>query len=319
MKVTLSESGNIIDEYFTQFGIRTIERAGNKVLLNGNVVFLTGAARHEDHPVYGRSLPKEIIYSDLEFIDSSNINYLRTSHYPNNPYTYLIADRLGIGVMEEIPVWWFDNEEEWLIQNNERHIHEQMFREMVFKDYNRPSILFWSTSNECKEETNRLIYNQRIVDDLRNNYDDGRLITQSSAGDRPGPGDITQDPLDVAGWTLYFGIFHGSTYYNGTLIFLTQASAQHQNKPIIDTEFGYWSSENNSSIQKQIDVFNETFRALEFFSPLKKDGSLNQNGFLVGTTWWCVFDWYSHQHPNGFQSMGLVSMDRQTKNQFMRL
>lgn len=313
LKVTLLNDAAIIDEYYTQFGIRTIKTEGNKVLLNDKIVFLTGVARHEDHPIYGRSMPKEAIYHDMMIIDSANINYLRTSHYPNSPYTYLIADRMGIAVMEEIPVWWFDNEEEWLIQNNQRHIHEQMFSEMVFKDYNRPSILFWSTSNECKEETNRLIYNQRVVDDLRNNYDDGRLITQSSAGDRPGSGDLTQGPLDVAGWTLYFGIFHGSTYYNGTLIFLTQASALHPNKPIIDTEFGYWSSEDNSNYAKQLTVFNETFNALKFFSPLNTDGTINNNGFLVGTTWWCMFDWYSHQHPNGFQSMGLISMDRQNK------
>ncbi len=313
LKLTLLNQGNIIDEYFTQFGLRTIRTEGNKVLLNGNIMFLTGAARHEDHPVYGRSIPKEIIFDDMMLIDSSNINYLRTAHYPNNPYTYLIADRLGITMMEEIPVWWFDNEEEWLIQNNERHIHEQMFREMVFKDYNRPSILFWSTSNECKEETNRIIYNQRVADDLRNNYNDGRLITQSSAGDIPGSGDITQGPLDVAGWTLYFGIFHGSTYFVGTIVFLNQASAAHPGKPIIDTEFGYWSSENNSTLDEQVTVFDETFRAFKCFSPLKTDGTLNSNGFLIGTTWWCVFDWYSHGHPHGYQSMGLISMDRQIK------
>lgn len=45
-------------------------------------------------------------------------------------------------MIEEIPVWWFDTEAAWNVQNNERHIHEQMFREMVFKDYNRPSIFY---------------------------------------------------------------------------------------------------------------------------------------------------------------------------------
>lgn len=313
IKVILKENEVVVDEFYSQFGVRTLQAEDQKVLLNDNVIFLTGAARHEDHPIYGRSVPKDVIYNDLAMIDSSNINYLRTSHYPNNQYTYLIADRLGLAIMEEIPVWWFDNEEEWLIQNEQREIHHQMFREMVFKDYNRPSILFWSTSNECKEENNRLIYNERIVADLRKNYNDGRLITQSSAGDNPGSGDITQTPLDVAGWTLYFGIFHGSTYYNGTLIFLSQASSLHPNKPIIDTEFGYWSSEDNSNYEKQVTVFDETFRALKFFSPLREDGSYNSNGVLVGTTWWCVFDWYSHQHPKGFQSMGLISMDRQTQ------
>ena len=313
IKITLKENGVVKDIYHTQFGIRTITTDSNKVKLNNDVIFLTGAARHEDHPLYGRSIPKSVIFSDLNFIKNSKINFLRTSHYPNHPYTYLIADRIGLTIMEEIPVWWFDNETEWLIQNNERKIHQQMFREMVFKDFNRASIILWSTSNECKEETNRLIYNEMIVDDIRSNYPDNRLISQSSAGDKPGSNDLTQVPLDVAGWTLYFGIFHGSTYYAGTASFLSRVKNAFPDKPIIDTEFGYWSSENGSSEAKQVTVFNETFKAFKFFSTMKSDGGLNSNGNLMASTWWCVFDWYSHQHPNGFQSMGLVSMDRQYK------
>ncbi|MCB9206446.1 MAG: hypothetical protein H6611_03855 [Ignavibacteriales bacterium] len=92
-----------------------------------------------------------MIYDDFSMIDSSNINYIRTSH-PNHPYTYLMADRMGIAIMEEILVWWFDNEEEWLIQNNEREIHQQMFREMVFKDFNRPSILFLEYQMNAKKK-----------------------------------------------------------------------------------------------------------------------------------------------------------------------
>ncbi|MBU0558128.1 MAG: T9SS type A sorting domain-containing protein [Bacteroidetes bacterium] len=312
-KITLKFQDNIVDEYYTQFGLRVIETKGDKVLLNNHVVFLTGAARHEDHPVHGRSIPKNIIYSDLVTVKDANINFLRSGHYPNNLYTYLIADRIGLTVMEEIPVWWFDSEEPWQIQNNQRHIHEQMFREMVFKDYNRPSIILWSTSNECKETANRLIYNEVIKNDITKNYNDYRLLSQSSAGDNPGYTDATQTPLDVAGWTLYFGIFHGSTYYAGTLIFLINAKAAFPGKPLIDTEFGYWSGESGNYQSTQNIVFDETFKALKFFSPLNQDGSYNQNGMLMAATWWCVFDWYSHQHPRGYQSMGLISMDRSAK------
>ena len=53
------------------------------------------------HPDYGRSVPKNIIYSDLVTIKNMNALYLRTAHYPNHLYTYMIADRLGIGIMEE--------------------------------------------------------------------------------------------------------------------------------------------------------------------------------------------------------------------------
>ncbi len=308
MKVTLKENNQVVDEFYTQFGIRTVETDSNKFLLNRRISFLTGAARHEDHPLYGRSVIKEVIYNDLQIVKSLNVNFLRTAHYPNHPYTYLIADRLGITTMEEIPVYWFHTAEPWLIQNNQRKIHLQMFREMVFKDYNRPSVILWSLSNECHEETNRLIYNEMIKNDITENYNDQRLVSQSSAGDIPGPTDITQSPLDAAGWTLYFGIFHGSTYYGGTVNFLFQARNAFPDKPIIDTEFGYWSSENGSTTQEQVTVFNETFRAFKFFASLNQDGTVNINGILMGCTWWCVFDWY--RMSLGYQSMGLYTMNR---------
>lgn len=310
MKVSLIKNEKVVDEYYTQLGVRTIKTIGNKFVLNNRIMFLTGTARHEDHPVYGRSIPKDIIYSDLVLIKNLNVNFLRTAHYPNNLYTYLIADRLGIVIMEEIPVWWFNNVEPWLIQNNQRKIHYQMFREMVFKDYNRPSIALWSTSNECKESDNRLIYHQTIKEDQIQNYNDGRLITQSAAADSPGPNDISQSPLDVAGWTMYYGVFYGKDYYSGTVSFILNAKNSYPNKPILDTEFGYWSSEDSSTINDQSTVFNETFRAFKFFSAVSQDGKENLNGPLMACTWWCVFDWYQYR-VGGWQTMGLYTMDRQ--------
>ena len=323
MKVSVYQSGVLKDEYATQFGIRTITQSGAQVLLNGKPVFFTGVARHEDHPIYGRSIPIDTIYTDLTRVQLLNANLLRTAHYPNHPYTYLITDRLGIAVVEEIPVWQFNDSKAWMHQNNVRHIHEQMFKEMVFKDYNRPSVFFWSTSNECDNYTGdasyRKVYNQKVNNDLDNNYPDGRLITQSAAANMPGPQDDSQNATDVAGWTMYFGIFHGTgldfSYYLGTKDFLESAHQKFPNKPILNTEFGYWSTENPNNItyQKQIDVFNDTFRALKEKAVLNSDGSINNNGFLIGTTWWCIFDWYQYKNNyNSYQTMGLISMNRQT-------
>lgn len=310
MKVTLKEGSEIVDEFSSQFGVRTVTTEGNKFLLNNRVVFLTGAARHEDHPDYGRAVTKEVIYFDLKIIKNLNINFLRTAHYPNHPYTYLILDRLGITAMQEVPIWQMDQTTPWQIQNNTRKLHLQMFREMVFKDYNRPSVILWSTSNECHEETNRIIYNQMVADDLRNNYDDHRLVSQSSAADNPGAADITNGPLDVAGWTMYFGIFHGSTYFTGTYNFLNQAKTNFPDKPLIDTEFGYWSNLDGSEQQKQVDVFNNTFLAFKQHAALTSVGGINVNGSLMACTWWCVFDWY--RMSSSLQTMGLYEMDRTT-------
>ncbi|MCX6136610.1 MAG: T9SS type A sorting domain-containing protein [Ignavibacteriales bacterium] len=312
LKVILSQSGKVIDEFATQFGIRTIRTSGNKFLLNGLPAFLHGIARHEDHPSFGRSVPKSVIFSDFVTIKSLNANYVRTAHYPNNPYTYLVADRLGLLIMEEIPVWWFDDAAAWSVQNDTRHIHQQMFREMVFRDYNRPCIALWSTCNECLNVAGRTAFIRTVRNDARALYPDGRLITQSAAADRPGPSDASQAECDIAAWTMYFGIFHGGTYYDGTKNFIADAALAYPNNPLMDTEFGYWSSENGASQPQQVMTFDSTYAAFRPYAPIDSAGKLNSAGPLMGVTWWCVFDWYTHQQTKGFQSMGVIKMDRST-------
>jgi len=319
MKITLTKSQNdptVIDEYYTQFGIRTVAAKNGKFLLNNRIMFLPGVARHEEHPDYGRSVPKEIIYSDLVAVKNLNALYLRTAHYPNHLYTYLIADRLGIGIMEEIPAWQWDSKDVYDIQNA-RKLYIQMFREMVFKDYNRPSIFLWSTSNECHwNGVERLTYNNNIKTDYRNNYDDGRLLTQSAAADNPGAADQSQSIMDVAGWTIYFGIFYGKSgqYQGPTFTFVNSAQTNFPDKPIIDTEFGYWSSENGSTTNEQVNVLNQTFNGFKIFFPYDSFGNENPNGNLMGTTWWCIYDWYQNKaKKNGWQTMGLIAMDRTTE------
>jgi beta-glucuronidase len=201
LRVTLAQGGTVRDELYTQFGVRTIQTAEDRILLNGKTIFLHGVARHEDHPSYGRSVPTSVILSDLKTVKHAHANYLRTAHYPNHPYTYLAADRLGLLVMEEIPVWWFDEAQPWGIQDVVRHIHLQMFREMVFRDRNRPSIAMWSTSNECRSVAGRITFLQKVRQEMGSLYADGRLLMQSAAADRPGPYDESQVYCDVAGWT----------------------------------------------------------------------------------------------------------------------
>lgn len=311
LKVTVTQAGQVRDEFFTQFGIRTVKTNGNKFLLNDKPAFFVGVARHEDHPLYGRSMPAAAIYDDLVKIKALNCNWLRTAHYPNHPFTYLAADRLGFTVMEEIPLWQFDLPLAWLIQNSVRHLHEQMFKEMVFRDYNRPSVVLWSTSNECLDQDNRKTFIQRVNQELDLQYPDGRLVGQSAAADRPGPQDPSQVVSDFAGWTMYFGVFYGDAAYNGTKYFLVDANLAHPTKPILNTEFGYWSSENGATAAYQTRIFSDTFRALKQRAVMDSLGNYDCCGYLMAMTWWCAFDWY--RMTDGFQSMGLLHMDRVTE------
>jgi beta-galactosidase len=309
LEVTLRSGGAVVDRFHTQFGIRTISTSGHRLFLNGKNTFLSGVARHEDHPDYGRSVPPSVILSDLQVVKGLNASFLRTAHYPNHPYTYMVADRVGLMIKEEIPMWWFDNAAAWTYQNLLRKIHYQMWREMVFRDRNRPSIILWSTCNENEDVTNRTAYNLTLNTELDSQYPDGRLVTQSAAANRPGPYDPSQANCDVAGWTMYFGVFYGGpSYYEGTKKFLQDAHANFPAKPILDTEMGIWGEG-----QAQIPLFDSTFMALAEVSQMNPDGSENPEGFVAGATWWCAFDWYTQLAPNSYQYMGLIHMNRTTE------
>jgi beta-glucuronidase len=186
LKLVLHNDGTAVDEFYTQFGLRTVGIGkGAKFFINDRPAFLTGIARHEDWLDTGRAAAMDKIKTDLDLIKQVSANFLRTAHYPNHPYTYLLTDRMGLAVMEEIPTWWFGRDE-WAAQE-QRRIADQMWREMIFRDYNRPSIVLWSGTNEAREQELRQAFLTRINQDLKLNYNDGRLVTQSAAADRPGP------------------------------------------------------------------------------------------------------------------------------------
>lgn len=311
LKVTLSNGNTVVDEFFTQFGVRTVGIGkGAKFLLNNHPVFLTGIARHEDWPDTGRTATMEKIKVDLDLINQTNATFLRTAHYPNHPYTYLLTDRMGLLVMEEIPTWWFGTYE-WADQE-QRRIADQMWREMIFRDYNRPSIVLWSGTNEAEKTSlmRRRAFLTRINRDLKLNYYDGRLVTQSAAADRPGADDHTMNAVDIAGWTTYFGIFHGGKYYSGTVDFLDAAHANFPDKPILGTELGYWSNPDDSLAPVQMAVFSETFEAFEDRQAVNRSGGVVSDGYTMASTWWTAFNWYT-QHAK-LQTMGASHMDRTT-------
>jgi len=323
MRVVLSDGE---PEFWTQFGVRSIVTDKARLLLNGKSIFLAGVARHElfaGEPTFGirssidsppadtrsdlrnggnfasgksyhNAVHKRLL-NDFEMILNLNANFIRTGHYPNHPFTYILADRLGLAVWEEIPVYWFGGRE-FLIQHKQRHIAKQMWQEMIFRDFNRPSVLFFGMCNECSYQQERAMFLRglhRIADELS----PGRLIGQSASGSDPT--DATQRECDVLGFTTYHGVFYGSDPYEDTLNALKEAQKAFPDKPIISTEYGYWSEPDLASAEKQTYIAEETFRAFR------------KTPNVAGACWWCIFDW--HTMINEPQTMGIVTMDRTLK------
>jgi len=300
-----------LDRFSSQFGVRTVETGpGAKVLLNGRPVFFTGMARHEDWPDTGRTAVLEKIARDLQVIRDTHVWFLRTAHYPNHPYTYLLTDRMGFAVWQEIPAWWINTLSVDILLK--RGLPQQMWREMIWNGRNRPSVLFWSLCNEPMWYfvSNLRDYVRLLHADLDDNYPDGRLVTQSLAADGAAVIGDAQLDVDVAGWTLYFGVFYGQDISAETAAFLQAQHALMPEKPILACEYGYWSGSGGSEEPEQVRVANETLDAILPFAAVDADGSAT-DGFLCAATWWCQFNWYRNQTPR-IQSMGITQMDRET-------
>ena len=123
-----------------RFGFRTIEyRASDGVFINGKKVIMKGVNRHSFRPESGRTLSKAKNIEDVELIKSMNMNAVRLSHYPADPEFLDACDSLGLYVECELPGWHWPHE---------TVIGSQIAEEMVTRDVNHPSIIFWSNGNE---------------------------------------------------------------------------------------------------------------------------------------------------------------------------
>ena len=129
-----------------KFGFRTIEYrhqyagdAEDGLFINGRKVIVKGANRHSFRPETGRTLSKQKNIEDVLLIKSMNMNAVRLSHYPADPEFLDACDSLGLYVECELPGW------HWA---HETIVGAQLVEEMVTRDCNHPSIIFWSNGNE---------------------------------------------------------------------------------------------------------------------------------------------------------------------------
>ena len=138
--------GNTLHVERQKFGFRTIEYrhqyAGDKedgLFINGQKVIVKGVNRHSFRPETGRTLSKQKNIEDVLLIKSMNMNAVRLSHYPADPEFLDACDSLGLYVECEQPGW------HWA---HETITGSKIVEEMVLRDVNHPSIIFWSNGNE---------------------------------------------------------------------------------------------------------------------------------------------------------------------------
>lgn len=141
--------GESIEIHHQTVGFRQVDIEDGILLINGVPVKIKGVNRHEHSPYKGRTMDMKQVEEELRLMKKLNINSIRTAHYPHSPEFYHLADRYGFYVVDEVNAECHQGEN-WLpnIPGWEVSLLDRM-EKMVHRDKNHPSIIIWSTGNEC--------------------------------------------------------------------------------------------------------------------------------------------------------------------------
>lgn len=175
------KTGKTIEVIPTKVGFRSIELKGADVLVNGKRVFFKGVNRHEHNPLTGHTLSREDMRKDMEMMKKLNVNAVRHSHYPPDPYWMELCDEYGLYVIDEANIeshgryydleYTFANDPLW------RETHLSRIYRMYERDKNHPAVITWSLGNEAGNGVNMY----EAYDWLKANGD--RPVQYERAGD----------------------------------------------------------------------------------------------------------------------------------------
>ncbi|HWI85461.1 MAG TPA: glycoside hydrolase family 2 TIM barrel-domain containing protein [Sphingomonas sp.] len=314
--VSITGGGDTLTD---QIGFRTIAVRGARILLNGKPIFLRGICIHEEeigaNPT--RNITPEAAHALLAQVkDGLHGNYVRLAHYPHSEVMTREADRMGLLVWSEIPIYWrvaFDNPGT-LVRAR------AMLAEEIARDRNRASIIIWSIANETPIGAARNDFLIALADDAHR-LDPGRLVSAALLTGRRTvdghPEMVMNDPLvghiDVVAINTYNG-----WYTDDRLADVPSISWRvPADKPLVLSEFGADAKagfHDTVTMRKN----SEEYQAEYFRQTLKMADRIPT---LVGLSPWILKDFRSprRQHPvfeAGWNRKGLISEVGQPKQAF---
>lgn len=229
--VNIAVDGDVIGD---EIGFRTIETKGTQIILNGKPVFLRGVCIHEEAAFRnGRAYSKEEDITLLQWAKDMGCNFVRLAHYPHNEQMIRQAERLGLMVWSEIPVYWTI---QWTNPDTYKNAETQL-TDMITRDKNRANVIIWSIANETPHGAARLDFLSRLAAKARE-LDPVRLVGAAMEKEEVKPGVMTVNDelskvMDVLSFNQYVGWYDGSPEkcdrVNWTF---------NEQKPVIVTEFG---------------------------------------------------------------------------------
>jgi beta-glucuronidase len=305
-RVRISAGKDSIDE---RIGFRTVEVRGTEILLNGKPIFLRGVSIHAEAPYRtGRAYSEKDAETLLGWAKELGANYVRLAHYPHDETMLRAADRMGLLVWSENPVYWavqFDNPK--VLAKAEQQLEEE-----IGTSRNHAAIILWSMANETPNTEARTKFITTEAAYARE-LDPTRLITAALLVRAEGDTKIVDDPLgnalDVIGANEYIGWYEKKAETAD----ITQWRVEYQ-KPLIMSELGGDAKAGLHGGKNE--RWTEEFQANIYRHQLKM---LNRIPQLRGMSPWILMDFRSPNRPlagvqDEFNRKGLIS-DQGTKKQ----
>jgi beta-glucuronidase len=300
--LTLDYNGDVVND---QIGFRQVEVDGNDILINGEKTVLKGVSAHEDSVKNGKALTEAERLETLKLAADMNCNFMRLAHYPHHSNMSKLADKLGILLWEEIPVYWsisFNKKE--VLANGKKQL-----RELINRDKNRASVIIWSVGNENPDTEARFNFMSSLIDEAKS-IDPSRLTSAACLLnlEKMEITDRLQDEVDVIGINEYF------EWYFGSFADLKHLTSTEIEKPVIISEFGggaapgkhgaedeMWTEENQKRIyENQLEI-------------------LSKCDWVAGMTPWILYDFKTPKRVNKYQNMynlkGLLDKEKKYKKQ----
>lgn len=196
--IIISDGDKIYAVKTYEVGFKQVEIKGEKIYFNGMPLMVRGVNRHDFDPDHGWAVPRERYTQDLDIMKQNNINSIRTSHYPDDPYFYKMCNEYGFYVMDECEVETHGVRRKGVPGSNPvwtNAVVDRMQR-MVLRDRNNPCVFMWSLGNEAGDGDNFMKMKEAALelDDTRQFHYEGDFdLTKSDVISRMYP---TEDIME---------------------------------------------------------------------------------------------------------------------------
>ena len=300
--LTVKDSAGAVLEVIPQnVGFRKVEIKNGRFLINGRAILVKGVNRHEHSEETGKYVPVESMIKDIRLMKQFNVNAVRTSHYPNSPVWYELADRYGLYILDEanIECHHYGNDPQNRLTNDPawQTAYVDRVQRMIERDKNHPSVVIWSMGNESGDGPNAAACYR-----FAKQRDRSRPFHYEGSSSRGGPNS------DI------------NSFMYPTPERVKRAAAAKPEMPVILCEYTHAMGNSNGGLKEYWDIFYSGTNAQGAFVwdwvdqglrepvPGEYRANTSKTTFLAYGGWW--EDKNGVRNDNDFNNNGLVSADR---------